>query len=120
MKTSRSLELKHQKFRNEKLEKLELALNDNNYLQAKDISQQLQTWKKQDKKVAKALDSYQKSIDQESEKLTTKGQTLYTKGYIDQAIQSWKMALLLDPENSDIKERLQRAEKFKANIDKYK
>lgn len=120
VKASRSLKLEHQKIRHEKLEKLELALNDKNYLQARDISQQLEIWKKKDKTVARALDSYQESIDQESGKLTSKGQKLYTKGYIDQAIENWKMALLLDPDNSDIRERLQRAEKFKANIDKYK
>jgi hypothetical protein len=120
LKNSKSRQVKRQKTRNQKLEKLELALNDKNYLQARDISEQLQTWKKQDKTVAIALNNYQKTINKESNKLTAKGQKLYTKGYIDLAIESWKMALLLDPHNSDIQERLQRAKKFKANIDKYK
>jgi hypothetical protein len=120
LKNSRSRQIEHQKNRNQKLEKLELALNKKKYLQARDISEQLQAWRKQDKTVAMALNNYQKSIDQESNKLTSKGQKLYTKGYIDLAIENWKLALLLDPNNPDIQERLQRAEKFKANIDKYK
>lgn len=120
LKNSKSRQIKHQKIRNQKLEKLELALNDKNYLQARDISEQLQAWKRQDKTVAIALNNYQKTIDKESNKLTSKGQKLYTKGYIDLAIANWKLALLLDPDNSDILDRLQRAEKFQANIDKYK
>ena len=120
LKISKSHQLKNQKIKNQKLEKLELALNEKNYLQARDISKQLQVWKNQDKTVAMALDNYQQTVDQESGKLTSKGQKLYTKGHIDLAIEKWKLALLLDPDNSDIQERLQRAEKFKANIDKYK
>jgi hypothetical protein len=120
LKSSKSREVEQKKTRNQKIDKLEIALNDKNYLQARDISEQLQTWKKQDKTVAIALRNYQKTINQESNKLTSKGQNLYTKGYIDLAIENWKLALLLDPDNSDIQERLQRAEKFQANIDKYK
>lgn len=106
--------------RDGQLEKLQLALSEKNYLQAKDLARQLQLSKKSDKKITAALARYQQTIDNEVDHLTSKGQQLYTKGLIDHAITHWQQALLLEPGNNDIKERLRRAETFKANIEKYK
>jgi len=45
---------------------------------------------------------------------------MYTAGQLNGAIELWQQALALDPGNSAIREKLNRAEIFKANYDKLK
>jgi tetratricopeptide (TPR) repeat protein len=123
LEDSRTKKSRHKiylKNRDGQLEKLEIALHEKNYLQAKNLAQQLKLSKKSDQQITAALAHYQQTIDSEVDHLTSKGQQLYTKGLIDHAIEHWQQALLLEPSNSDIQERLRRAETFKANIEKYK
>ncbi|MBA55230.1 MAG: hypothetical protein CMK89_12315 [Pseudomonadales bacterium] len=48
------------------------------------------------------------------------GKQFYTKGEFDNAIRAWKRALELDPDNKEIKENIQRAEKFRENLERLK
>lgn len=102
------------------LAELEQSLNQQNYMQAKQLAKKLQQSNTQDIQIKQALTGYKEVIDKEVNTLTLKGQQLYTKGFIDQAITNWQKAQLLDQDNKDLQERLSRAETFKANIDKYK
>lgn len=119
-KADRSRQLEYIKKRDEKLQKLEQALTDKNYLMAKKYAEKLEPSHQQDKQVREALTHCKQTIQEEISRLTQKGQQLYTKGYIDQAIDKWQLALQLDPVNSDIQERLRRAETFQASIEKFK
>lgn len=49
--------------------------------------------------------------------LIEQGQHHYTRGQLEKAITNWQQSLDLAPENSDIQQRLQRAKRFKTNID---
>jgi len=102
------------------LAELEQSLSQQNYMQAKQLAKKLQQSNTQDIQIKQALTGYKEVIDKEVNTLTLKGQQLYTKGFIDQAITNWQKAQLLDQDNKDLQERLSRAETFKANIDKYK
>ena len=48
------------------------------------------------------------------------GKKFYTKGEFDSAINVWRRALQLDPENKELKENIQRAEKFRDNLERLK
>ena len=48
------------------------------------------------------------------------GKKFYTKGDFDNAITAWKQALQLEPENKELKENIQRAEKFRDNLERLK
>lgn len=56
----------------------------------------------------------------ELDKAIQDGKQFYTKGEFDRAINAWKRALKLDPDNKDIKENIQRAEKFRDNLERLK
>ena len=71
-----------------------------------------------DPEVKKGLEELNTKVDQKVVELTASGQAFYSRGQLDNAIRDWQMALSLQPENADIKERLQRAQRFKANFDK--
>lgn len=48
------------------------------------------------------------------------GKKYYTEGEFDSAITVWKRALQLDPGNKELKENIQRAEKFRENLARLK
>ena len=48
------------------------------------------------------------------------GKNFYTKGEFDNAIDAWQRALRLDPDNKELKENIQRAEKFRENLQRLK
>lgn len=48
------------------------------------------------------------------------GNRFYTKGEFKNAINAWQRALQLDPDNKEIKENIQRAEKFRENLERLK
>lgn len=47
-----------------------------------------------------------------------RGQALYSQGLIQQALFLWQPLSVLDPENLEVRENIQRAEKFIENLDK--
>ena len=48
------------------------------------------------------------------------GKNFYTKGEFENAIKAWKRALKLDPDNKELMDNIQRAEKFRENIERLK
>ena len=48
------------------------------------------------------------------------GKKFYTKGEFESAINAWTRALQFDPDNKEIKENIQRAEKFRDNLKRLK
>ncbi|EAR08106.1 hypothetical protein [Reinekea blandensis] len=53
------------------------------------------------------------------EELTRNGENLYNSGYIEQAADRWRTALELDPNNQDILSKLERAETFLENLERW-
>ena len=62
----------------------------------------------------------EKKRDITLDKAILDGKQLYTKGEFDSAIRVWKRALQLDPDNKELKENIQRAEKFRDNLERLK
>ena len=54
------------------------------------------------------------------DKAIVEGKQFYTKGEFDSAISVWQRALQLDPDNKELKENIQRAEKFRDNLERLK
>lgn len=54
------------------------------------------------------------------DKAILEGKKFYTKGEFESAITVWKRALQLDPDNKELKENIQRAEKFHENLERLK
>ncbi|MDH3899466.1 MAG: hypothetical protein OEU51_00300 [Gammaproteobacteria bacterium] len=60
------------------------------------------------------------AIDPAVKELLAKGDRQYRADKVDRAINSWSIALELDPENTGIKERLERANKVMARLEELK
>ena len=58
-------------------------------------------------------------IEQEVRELIDRGQMLYGKGYIREAMQIWQAALKLKPEDPEIQKNIHRAETFLENMDRW-
>jgi tetratricopeptide (TPR) repeat protein len=54
-------------------------------------------------------------IGEQSAALIAEGKKFYTRGRLDSAIESWRQALVLIPDNQDLVSRIKRAETFQAN-----
>lgn len=54
-------------------------------------------------------------IGEQSASLIAEGKKFYTRGKLDAAIDSWRQALVLIPDNQDLVGRIKRAETFQAN-----
>ena len=59
-------------------------------------------------------------IENKADQALKKGQLNYSKGQVDQAISIWKEGLSLDPNNRELKDSLDRAEKFKQTYESLK
>ncbi|MCF8036521.1 MAG: hypothetical protein K9K62_06595 [Desulfobacteraceae bacterium] len=58
-------------------------------------------------------------IEQEVRELIDRGQMLYGKGHIREAMQIWQAALKLKPEDPEIQKKIHRAETFLENMDRW-
>jgi hypothetical protein len=83
------------------------------------LSPKLDPWKNQ-KEVAELLEKLTRIVNKKVNELSTYGQLLYSQGLLDSAIEQWQQAIALDPSNSEIEDKLHRAEAFKANYEKLK
>jgi tetratricopeptide (TPR) repeat protein len=54
-------------------------------------------------------------ISEQCAALIAEGKKFYTRGKLDAAINSWRQALVLNPDNQDLVARVKRAETFQAN-----
>ena len=62
--------------------------------------------------IKSASNQLDNAIDQKAAEALKRGQIFYSKGEIAVAIQVWKEALVFAPNDKEIKENLERAEKF--------
>lgn len=102
---------------NQHLANLRKAIDDEDLMRARKLTAGLDT---KEPRVREQIDRLNAKISEMVVKLSRDGQNAYTKGDLDLAIQQWEKALLLSPENEDIKNQLQRAKTFKKNYQRFK
>lgn len=51
--------------------------------------------------------------------LTSAGDNLYNSGYVQQAAERWRKVMQLDPDNTAVAQKLERAETFLANLERW-
>ncbi len=61
-----------------------------------------------------------KKRDDRIEALIANGNTLYNSGLIEEAVSRWEEAYTLDPENTSVKEKIERAKRFLTNFKRWK
>lgn len=105
------------KLKTEKLKQLNLALANQQLADAQIIANDLLPWK-DDEDVTPILNNLDRQISATVLRLTQEGQTNYTKGLLDLAIEQWQQALTLSPDQSELQTRLRRAQIFRDNYEK--
>lgn len=63
---------------------------------------------------------YQEQKIQKVESLVVSGNQLYNSGYLNEAIVRWQQALALSPEDVSIQQRIERAETFLSNLERWR
>ncbi len=116
-KKNESVQNQQQQNLDEKLNSLNKAINQNQLVQALVLSSELEPWKKQPE-VTALLEKLTTIVAERVKQLSIDGQELYSQGHLDNAIRQWQQAIALDPNNSEIEDKLHRAEAFKANYEK--
>jgi hypothetical protein len=106
-----------EKLRISTVESLHDAIERGQLLQAQAILPQLNPWK-DEPEVARLQNMLMRDVNVRVTQLSEQGQRMYTDGQLNSAIELWQQALALDPGNSSISDKLDRAELFKANYDK--
>lgn len=91
------------------------AMASEDYLRARTALDQLASSGARQHETQKELDRVEALIDQKSTVLIAQGKKHYTRGKLDLAIDAWREALVLKPENPDLTARIKRAETFQAN-----
>lgn len=61
----------------------------------------------------------QRRIDREAAALAERGQLLYSQGFLREALDVWREALQLKPDDPDLQANAQRAETFLENLDRW-
>mgnify|MGYP000436339835 CR=1 FL=1 len=97
---------------------LQQALTNKDWSQVKNLLTTLESSREQLPSIAQLIDDTTKHMQRLGSTLIQQGQRHYTHGRIDQAINSWQQALEINPDDNDLKERLQRALRFQTNIEK--
>ena len=85
------------------------------YIQARAALDQLVDSGKQQPEALRERDRLQALINEKSVALIAEGKKYYTRGKLDNAIETWRKALLFNPDNPDLVARIKRAETFQAN-----
>ena len=71
-------------------------------------------------KVIAVQDDLDNAVDRHVTKLTSRGDAQYRADNVNGAIKLWMQARQLDPENQELKERLDRARKVLARLEELK
>lgn len=96
------------------------ALEGNDLLTARTIFSKIPARERNTKAVVDMQARLKQAIDPVVKELLDKGDRQYRADKVNRAIDSWNMALELDPENSGIRERLERAHKVLARLEELK
>jgi tetratricopeptide (TPR) repeat protein len=93
----------------------EAAMASEDYLRARAALDQLAASGVQEPAAQKERNRLETLINDKSVALIAEGKKSYTRGKLDNAIDAWRRALLLNPDNPDLVARIKRAETFQAN-----
>lgn len=93
----------------------EVALQGGDFQQARQLLEQLSSVGFKGPIADEEFKRLNTLIDQRSTILVAEGKKYYTRGKLDAALNSWRQALLLKPEDQDLVARVKRAETFQAN-----
>ena len=93
----------------------ETAMASEDYIQARAALDQLADSGKQQPEALRERDRLEALINEKSIALIAEGKKHYTRGKLDNAIETWRKALLFNPDNPDLVARIKRAETFQAN-----
>jgi tetratricopeptide (TPR) repeat protein len=96
------------------------ALETNDLLAARGSFSKIPAGERRTPAVADMQARLDQAIDPVVTELLDKGDRLYRADKVDRAISSWGVALELDPDNSGIRERLERANKVLARLEELK
>ncbi len=91
------------------------ALKRGDYLQARTALNKLDTLGFKEPVAQEEHGRLDALIGEQSAALIAEGKKFYTRGRLDSAIDSWRQALVLIPDNQDLVGRIKRAETFQAN-----
>ena len=100
-------------------ERLEKALEDKDLPLAMRLATDMKINKRDDELLA-LIQALEQQVAATVRQLTRDGQSAYTNGLLDKAIEMWDQALALDPHNTELKKRLLRARSFQSNYQRFK
>jgi tetratricopeptide (TPR) repeat protein len=106
--------------RQQLLVQTEQALKKNDLLAARETFHELQETTGESGEIDAVKQRLETAIKASVEGLTRKGDRLYRAEKVADAIESWKHALELDPDNTQLQERLARARKVLARLEELK
>lgn len=104
----------------ELLEKTQQALDANQLQEARAAFIRIPPSSSKDENVMAVQNNLEHALNKRVEHLTTTGDALYRADKINAALKSWNEALSLDPENSGVRERTERANKVLARLQQLK
>jgi tetratricopeptide (TPR) repeat protein len=91
------------------------AMQQADYLQARETLRQLDALGFDGPVAHGERERLEGLINAASTRLVAEGKKFYTRGKLDSAIDSWRKALVFNPDNPDLVGRIKRAETFQAN-----
>lgn len=113
----RTINTQQQRFKNKQLNALSQATKEQRWADIYTLLETLRPWYHIDPILSAQLDIAHQQVTCRIQQLTEQGQHHYTHGALDSAIKTWQQVLELSPESHDIRERLQRAQRFKKNYE---
>lgn len=124
--SSRNERIKRKTDRKEKHETEKLlattqkALNDNKLKDAREAFTRIPPSTSQDSEVIAVQNSLDQAVNTRIRNLIVTGDAQYRAEKIHEALQTWSEALALDPDNTELRERTNRANKVLANLEELK
>lgn len=125
-KTVRNARIKRKSDREDKNETEKLlattqkALSDNKLHDAREAFTKIPPSTSQDSDVIAVQNSLDQAVDARIKRLIVTGDAQYRAEKIHEALQTWSEALSLDPDNTEVRERTDRANKVLANLEELK
>jgi tetratricopeptide (TPR) repeat protein len=96
------------------------ALNENNLHDAREAFTKIPPSTSQDSEVVAVQNTLDQAVSTRVEHLIVTGDAQYRADQISEALQTWSEALALDPDNVELRERTDRANKVLANLEELK
>jgi tetratricopeptide (TPR) repeat protein len=117
VKEEKRLARKHKDKTQEVLEKTEQALDDDDLAAARRIFRELPKGRSESREVVAVRARLNDTIRSRVREMTSEGDKQYRADNVSRAIRSWEQALELNPNNTELTERLERARKVLARLE---